>query len=451
MSADGPTATNRATKAGGEYHPPPNANDDPRATRLRELVGLDWPSGTPYPPNATEPWLLGCRADALVVAFRLDPERLSRAVETRMRLAEETAGPVELALGPASVALRGTLDWRATGGWHLELVARAAFLATHPLTQVIDHCSVVARSFAPVVDGPRLRRVDLAADFMQFSIDASDRHRLATTRAHVTEFSTTAKDLDAVGSLGDTVDVRTHSNAVHRITGFTIAPGNPVSARIYDKTAELRCPGRDEKRAIEHGIWEARGWKGQGSVTRVEFQLRNVFLDDVQLRDADGLPAKLDGLWQLCVKWLRMIVPDSATRRSRCALDPRWAAVTAVVFDHEASPIARARKRGGASARHAFGTVLSFAASSRRLERHDCGHDLDGVVLDEVAFVNRMNDAQAHHYLERVIKRTLDGAGREIAASLVADCGPRQALLLVISRTNAAAARFSSVDDRGPR
>lgn len=468
MSADGrrPEALASATQAGGEYHPPPNASDDPRMAQIRPLIGLDPRVCTPHPPNATDPWLLGCRVDALVVAYRLDSTRLNRTAEDRLRLAAQTAGPVELARGPVTVSLRsrpdgastlfenadlrGTLNWRATGGWHIEVVARATFLATHTLDRAIEVCGVVAQSFAPVAEGPRLRRVDLAADFAQFRLDAGDRDRLATTRCGITEFSAEGKDVDEVRPY-ETAALRMHLSGAHKVTGFSIALGNPISARIYDKTAELRCPGREGKRAIEHALWVGRGWNESGPVVRVEFQLRSTFLDEVAGRDACELSTKLDGLWQRCVQWLRMIEPGSASRPSRCALDPRWEAVRAVVFEHKASPIPRARKRGGASAGHTLGAVISHQGSSGALKRIDPGCDAHGVVLDEMESIGRLTDEQAEQCVRDYISELFAKSAGDVSESLAVQIGWRKTATLVLTRNNAAIARFSSIDDRPPR
>ena len=46
-------------------------------------------------------------------------------------------------------------------------------------------------------------------------------------------------------------------------------------------------------------IWREAGWDDSTGVTRVEFQHRGTFLDEVGLRDASTLASKLDEVWQL--------------------------------------------------------------------------------------------------------------------------------------------------------
>ena len=52
-------------------------------------------------------------------------------------------------------------------------------------------------------------------------------------------------------------------------SGFSIGLGGDISARLYDKTLEIRESGKD----FLIPIWQMNGWSGEGTVYRLEFQI----------------------------------------------------------------------------------------------------------------------------------------------------------------------------------
>ena len=371
--------------AGVEYHPPRKASDGRQASTTTNDSRSTSSSQRANPRKATATRLLGCRVDALVVAFRVELcKQVAELLDSRAQLAAEVA-VAELTLGDFAFELkatqregflsfqnadvRGAYSTRATGGWRLELVVRATYLATHKLEAALDLVQRMAASFGTLTERPRLRRFDCAADFVGFPLSARDAERFVTKRASIDAFHSEEKDLDEVGTPLNKPAMRVHRDFTRTVTGFNVSAGNPISARIYDKTAELLVPGREEKREIEYARWRASGWDDSARVTRVEFQHRGTFLDEIGLRDASTLPLKLDEVWQHDANWLRMVDPKSATRLPRCNPDPRWVAVEKVTFTHHAAPIARGRLRGGATVAHVFGAVLSRASATGQLTR----------------------------------------------------------------------------------
>jgi hypothetical protein len=342
--------------------------------------------------------------------------------------------------------LRAVFDFGASGGWTLEVVIRALFLATHPLTEAIALAERVARSIGPWKLA-RLRRFDLAADYVGFSLVPGDTERLATKRARVDTFLAQSKDLDEVDGELCKPAIREHRNGQLLVTGITIAAGNPLMGRIYDKTAELELTGREEKRVVEHGLWTRRGWTQGERVTRVQFQHRGVFLDDIRMRDPHGLEARLDEVWATDVSWVRLIEPSTATRRSRSRLDPRWECVVATTFDHQAEPIARRRNRGGASPEHVLGAAVSRLAATGNLARADLGITPDGELHDERTFVAGIGESEATAMVRQHVSTMMSAAASDVSDCLIATHGPHQAALRVLARMNAAVARFSSADD----
>jgi hypothetical protein len=220
-------------------------------------------------------------------------------------------------------------------------------------------------------------------------------------------------------------------------------------ARVYAKCVELRLPGREEKRAIEHRIWSEHGWNGVEPVARVEFQCRGEFLDEIGLRDPQALTNQLDAVFQRCVRWLRLIEPGTNARRVRCRLDSRWRVVAGTVFAHESSPIMRSRKhRGGARPSHVSGAVRSALAALGLLHSPDLVTPVGEVFDDETAFSEALQPEEAETWVQQSLDVVFSRASTLCASDTLARHGPRGAVRALASRTNAARARFSTIDER---
>ena len=438
---------------------PPREQVD--ASRLDLATSPDAPKTT---SNSTI--LVGLRVDALVIAFAIEnePSFHDELIE-RQSFADES-GTAQLVVASLSFAmtrsrrrdevcfenadLHGKFDERAAGGWQLELVLRATYLATHDLGNAIALVRRVAAGFG-TIKGTRLRRFDLAADFTGFPLAHNDIERIVTQRARIATFLPESKDVAEAHSGFDKPNVVEHLRSDHVVTGYSIAQGNPLMARIYDKTEELSLSGREEKRAIENAIWSKNGWNGVDRVTRVEFQHRGNYLDEIDLRDVDRLIDSLDAVWQRDVRWLRLVVPDSASRRTRCKLDTRWQAVTRTVFRHVTEPVERHRRsRGGATPEHVLGATRSRLAAAGQLVPIELGYSEDGELLNERTFANRMTTDEAHAWLEQHVGTTFKRAAIDAVKTLRNGIDPRDAVARFITKHNSTVARFSSVDDELP-
>ncbi|HET9932458.1 MAG TPA: hypothetical protein VFQ35_17265, partial [Polyangiaceae bacterium] len=405
------------------------------------------------------------RVDALAVAFRVELSGSFADELCERQALADVGGGAELKL-PSGIALalrrsrrqsfyafqnadvRGAVDLLASGGWTLEVVLRAAFLATHPLSAALAVAERVAVGFGEAHER-RLRRFDLAADFVGWPLRRDDAERFST-RAGKASFLVDSKDLDEVETLLVKPEIREFSRNGVGVTGLTFAAGGDLSARVYAKSFELSLPGREAKREIEHALWRAAGWCGQ-EVTRAEFQHRGPFLDEINLRDPYALEPNLDAIWAYDTqRFLRMKVPGTASRVERCADDPRWVA-TRGAFRHDVSPIARTRAlRGGASAAQVVGATLSHSAAAGSLER---APHLERVTQrDELcdAFEDAIETIGGYDRVyNEVLRRTAPANARasaEFAARLVLRHGP-DALKVFFGRVNGLNARFWSVDD----
>jgi hypothetical protein len=343
--------------------------------------------------------------------------------------------------------VRCVYDPRASGGWCLEVVTRAVYLATHSLETAISLAERLAAGLG-TVQSTRLRRFDVAADFSGFPLSNEDALRIVTTRARTDSFLITdPKDIDeAEGELCRS-NLREHRSASREVTGFTVAPGNPLSLRIYNKSVELSLPGREQKLAIEHENWRQNGWDGVSEVVRVEFQCRGTFLDEVELRNPHELEGKLDSVWQNVTRWARIIDPTSATRACRCALDPRWQAVAAVVFRHTSAPVKRRRVRGGATPEQGLGAVLSRMAATGQLSRIREVTPDGEVVRNEVEFADAFNLETGGAFVRDYLRTLYSAAAEETAAHFLRKHGTTATIVRLVARNNAAIARFSSSDE----
>jgi hypothetical protein len=133
-----------------------------------------------------------------------------------------------------------------------------------------------------------------------------------------------------------------------RLSGVTWSPGGTISFVQYDKTLE----GRLRNKRFMEPIWRAAGWNGKASVIRHEARLRRGALRTL------GLPAEIQGtlddpwtflervaeVWSYAVghappagdassrcattdspvdvAWIRRVVPDADSNRSRWPTDP---------------------------------------------------------------------------------------------------------------------------------
>lgn len=449
--------------AGVEYHPPSNASMS-RGSRTTDVRDRCVTEQATYGSIATtRP--LSCRVDALTIAYRITEltTQTAKTIAARGGDAKEI-GAAELCIGDFSFNIkpseklgfisfsnndfRGVYSPKASRGWTLEVVAQATRLATAELHDVIDEMARIACAFGKFSEKPRLRRFDLAADFIGFPLLSNDFAAIQTTRARVVEHR---RESNHRTQEIESPTLRTHRSASTDITGFGISPGNVISGRIYDKTVELESKGDIAKAWIEHELWRSAGWNGQDQVTRVEFQHRGEFLDQTELRDPADLAERMDSIWQRDVQWVRMIVPGSATRRHRGEVDPRWKIVQGVTFKHSALPaIRREVVRGGASVGQLLGAMRSRLAANGKLLPIRSLMVNGAEVLDEQGYLEMLTDSQAEAWVHGHLSHLADLAAQECARELGRKLGWRAAVFALFTQNNATVARFSRVDDTRP-
>jgi hypothetical protein len=408
--------------------------------------------------------VLAGRVDALTIAFRTETAptvasaALSHAVDDVQARVSLEMGSTLLELAATRVPgrwkfengdLHGVIDQSATGGWSLEISARASYLGTTSLEDATATLKRVASGFgwqpSTATDERgrpetiRLRRVDLAVDVggwdMNAMRDSTGAHlplvESVLARAGVQSFTGDVPDGGGIGA------TRQYLSRSRSVTGITVGAGGSVMARIYDKRAEVERPESEAKAAMEHAIWRQAGWDGNACVTRVEFQVRGEALDEFKLRDPDALPERIDGLWaylaglqgandtgKRSICWLRLVDPSTATRRSRADVLPIWRTVAAHVFRHRpTAPADRSRVRlGGATPASAFGSVLScVAGGAGGLEW--VPEFEDGRLVPMYAQLERLGVDGPRAGVELLVRQTLD----QFASIIVRDLARRSA------------------------
>ncbi|GAA0190926.1 hypothetical protein GCM10008944_03760 [Cytobacillus oceanisediminis] len=104
------------------------------------------------------------------------------------------------------------------------------------------------------------------------------------------------------------------------LTGLGFGSGKTVSARIYDKTKEVRLKGSDWWTEV----WGSAYVKSE-RVLRVEFQLRRDLIRQVGLDSPDDVITEASQLWAyLTDEWLSFRNPTSDDTRSRWPVASEW-------------------------------------------------------------------------------------------------------------------------------
>lgn len=330
-------------------------------------------------------------------------------------------------------------------GWTVELIPFATYLATHELSETLEALRDTAAAFGKL-HGERLRRVDLAADFEGWTLDRSDVDAwVKHPRAHL--FAYLERPTEPENDDAEEEPPRLHF-VQGAFTGFTVGQGGPVRMRLYDKTRELKDNEDEAKQAIEHSAWHRSGWSGS-DVVRLEFQLRGTALDELSARDPLELGEKLDPLWQyLSQRWCRLVTPNTASRLSRCKLDPRWQAAQAVVFRHETTtPAARVRLRGACSFEQLFGSLCSYLAAEGLTHKTA---DTLRRAGDERAVAAAMSEQERAAFLRSIADELAGELSRELARVWLRS--PEASTVKTLTILRAYRARFATAPPkkRGP-
>jgi len=104
-------------------------------------------------------------------------------------------------------------------------------------------------------------------------------------------------------------------------SGLVFGQGSPMSARLYDKTLEIKKSKKDYMK----DIWWGEGWDRRSKVWRLEFQIQRSVLVDQGVSSFDDLLATLNTLWEYATQnWLRLVLPGEDKTKSRWPNHPLW-------------------------------------------------------------------------------------------------------------------------------
>lgn len=192
---------------------------------------------------------------------------------------------------------------------------RSGHLMAVGVEQAVSQLRLILAFFG-VVEGPaHISRIDLCADFVT-------PHKM-----HL---------FDSLGWVTRADNIDPHL-VKGQFTGWNIGRGD-MSARLYDKTAEIKVSGK----LYMLDVWRECGWDGSSPVTRAEFQLRGEVLKQFGCVNYPDVMDKLGGLWLYASHdWCRLTVPNEDDQtKSRWPTHPLWEQVQSVEWK-DALPLTR--------------------------------------------------------------------------------------------------------------
>ena len=146
-------------------------------------------------------------------------------------------------------------------------------------------------------------RIDLFADFQGWNLSGDERGKFVCRSQETATYESDE-----------------HLNGLQ----FGKRSTGTVSARLYDKTVEMKNSGSDYWRTI----WADR-YDPEQSVFRVEFEIGRSAIREFGLDDPESVLAASGSLWAyLTTKWLTFRTPTADGTKSRWPIAPEWEAVS---------------------------------------------------------------------------------------------------------------------------
>lgn len=207
---------------------------------------------------------------------------------------------------------------------------------------------------------PNVSRVDLCADFITDYPLESVSEREFVTKARSFSRHTVAR----------------------RFSGFSFGAGSPFSARLYNKTLEIKSKKRPRSDLEE--LWFASGWDGNQEVWRLEFQLRREALRGFDITSDAELLDNLSSLWAYATsQWLRRTEPSETDLTSSRWLTTRWWETLQSAFwgDFGTQPLTRSHVESGHAPSDEFlfinglSTLTSYSAKFNVLSPEEAARD----------------------------------------------------------------------------
>lgn len=142
--------------------------------------------------------------------------------------------------------------------------------------------------FGLKVTGSRLSRLDICVDTDEVEFVPEDiQHVVTRAKSKATHF---VSDEYITGRM---------------FSGFTIGRGNPMLARIYNKSEEIKKSGKEWFK----DIWLENGWNEIKDSWRVEFQIKREALKEMGLGSVEDIQRNEEKMWcYLTNDWLKLKV-----------------------------------------------------------------------------------------------------------------------------------------------
>lgn len=124
---------------------------------------------------------------------------------------------------------------------------------------------------------------------------------------------------------------RSEYRDANHLTGYVFGVGGDVLARLYDKTCEIEKSDKD----FFKEVWAERGWDGEQTIWRLEYQVRQQFLKSINATDPERFVEMMNSAWHyLAMNWLSLREPQSNdVNRSRWPMHPDWNVLCAASFN----------------------------------------------------------------------------------------------------------------------
>lgn len=233
----------------------------------------------------------------------------------------------------------------------------------------VDALNKVIASIGVSEGQPNVSRIDLCADFItDYPLDQLTEAELVT-KARSFSRHTVAREF----------------------SGFSFSAGAPTSARLYNKSLEMRS--KNYPRPELESLWRKNGWDGKQDVWRLEFQLRRQTLAAFELVPYEKVIDALPDLWKYATEtWLRHTVPSSTdTTQSRWPTSEVWLALQSAQWAFEdGEPLTRIYPDKGRAPSDEYLFVSGLSALTSFAAREDIASPREAVLA-------YFNAAQSFH------------------------------------------------------
>jgi hypothetical protein len=176
----------------------------------------------------------------------------------------------------------------------------ANWLAMENVPQIIEETASIISELGQLEDQAQVSRADIFVDFVApYGLHDWDENAWVTRALQKSRYS--------IGNIP---------------TGWMIGAGGIRSARLYDKTKEIKKSGKEYLKTL----WAENGWDGECPVYRLEFQLKREALREHDAATPDKLLSRLGVLWEYATQeWLRLTIPsDTDQTQTRWPNHPMW-------------------------------------------------------------------------------------------------------------------------------